>query len=778
MIELLDFQITASDQIVTRVVEYTEEPIQVGRGDSRRTIPFLQLLNSITASGKTLILADAVSSIAKHTVPKPVILWLSTRSVVVAQTFANLEPGGAYHDLLEDFAVRALADFDLTELTTASDSFLFFATVGAFNRSDTSLNVYKSAIDDAARSTWESLKLRPDEQGFRRPLIVVYDEAHNLSDQQTQKLLELEPDAFILATATQRLPRKLDTEVITHLKGIGGFEDDDLTTLVNAKRVAKSGLVKNELILVGEQTSMELTVNELHKAYRQTVKDAAAQGLDQTPKVVYVCKTNIVEATGETDNPRQPFLHRQAPPILIWRHLTESLHLPGAKIAVYCNLTVDRRNPLPDDFILFRGGDSDYERFMAGDFEHIIFNIKLQEGWDDPHVYFAYIDKSMGSSVQAEQVIGRLLRQPGRRHYSAQRLNTAQIFVRVDTVGVFDEVVTSVDDKIRTGDVDIKLTVSRPGSRAKQEIEPKGNYRVPIAAVIADRAVPAIGKCIGAMADWSDDSGTNVTGRGRRAKVQRIVGDVKGAVFAWETYGQTAKVSARWMFCRFVKQINGNALGLVLTSGVAGESRKFDALVGFNSPAATHIADVAEKVCAIYVGQTYLKLRGPDPYEVGPILVDPNSSLSFDNAIHTRYSRDSFNTFERRFAEALDSKHLTWCRNFPHSGYGIPLIEPGRTHDFYPDFLVWRGKSIYAIDTKGSHLHADAARKLVNIRPATSASARVFVRFVSDGVVNEQGAQPNSSGFTVWSFKPNGAREFTHCDDLAASIRKCLQPDV
>ena len=58
MIELLDFQQQASDQIADRVLEYAAAPVRVGKGDKQRQIPFVQLLNSITASGKTLILAE------------------------------------------------------------------------------------------------------------------------------------------------------------------------------------------------------------------------------------------------------------------------------------------------------------------------------------------------------------------------------------------------------------------------------------------------------------------------------------------------------------------------------------------------------------------------------------------------------------------------------------------------------------------------------------------------------------------------------------------------
>lgn len=105
-------------------------------------------------------------------------------------------------------------------------------------------------------------------------------------------------------------------------------------------------------------------------------------------------------------------------------------------------------------------------------------------------------------------------------------------------------------------------------------------------------------------------------------------------------------------------------------------------------------------------------------------------------------------------------------------------MEPGKTENFYPDFLVWSGNDVYAIDTKGSHLHADARRKLVQIRPADTTSPRVYVRFVSIGLVDEDGARKDSAGFTVWSFRPNGSRDFTHYDSVDEALVRCLKPDV
>ncbi len=74
----------------------------------------------------------------------------------------------------------------------------------------------------------------------------------------------------------------------------------------------------------------------------------------------------------------------------------------------------------------------------------IIFNLALQEGWDDPACAFAYIDKSMGSTVQVEQIIGRVLRQPGARHYPDPDLSTANFYIRVDNKQEFPRILKAV----------------------------------------------------------------------------------------------------------------------------------------------------------------------------------------------------------------------------------------------------------------------------------------------------------------------------------------------
>lgn len=779
MINLYEFQAYAADQIADRVVEYYNEPLEVAKGRTIRRIPFIQLLSSITASGKTIILADAVSSIAHELPVSPIILWLSKATVVVEQTYASLDTGGTLHSLIIDFVVRTLIEYDPIEVANERHPFLFFATVGTFNQKDKekgSRRVFQSGLDDTAQSTWNALKLRPDPEGNRRPLIVVYDEAQNLSDQQTDLLLELEPDAFLLATATQRLPRRLNEDVIEILYKLGNRTDNDLITIVDAKAVADSDLIKTTIELVGHQASMEQVVEKMLLELRQTEQDGKDFGLQGLPKAVYICKTNMVEESNERDNHKRPFIQRQAPPILIWRHLTEKLGVDPAEVVVYSDLRVDRNFPLPPEFILFNGGDNDYDQFIKGGFRHIIFNQSLQEGWDDPLVYFAYIDKSMGSKIQAEQVVGRLLRQPARHHYSADRLNMAQIHVRVESTGVFDEVVTSIQKKIQSENLSIKLIQSPPGKKPRVEYKPKVVKTIPVSATITDNAEEPIKRCIETMTDYREDSGVNTLGIGRTTRVQKIVGQPGNEAFVWEEVGHSAIVLARWLFIREVRRIYPGALGLATTSSSDGTPTKFDARVGLGSNAAIHITKVAHEVANAFVENVYLKLRKPNPYIIGSLLQQSENVIPFQHALHEGY--EGLNPDELKFAYALDRTNLVWCRNVPRIGYGIPLIEPGKTENFFPDFLVWSGNDVYAIDTKGPQLHTDAMRKLIQIRPVAPTSPCVFVRFVSPGFVDEKGPQRDSTGFTVWSFNPNGRREFTYYDSIDQALARCLKPDL
>ena len=136
MIELFDFQHRAVAQITDRFAHYSAN--RPGRivGVKTRFIPFYQALASITASGKTVVMAQSVSELLPLLSAKPIVVWVSKGRVVVDQTYANLQDAGKYRHLLAGYEIRLLGEYDQSEAEDADVALIYIATVGTFNQKD------------------------------------------------------------------------------------------------------------------------------------------------------------------------------------------------------------------------------------------------------------------------------------------------------------------------------------------------------------------------------------------------------------------------------------------------------------------------------------------------------------------------------------------------------------------------------------------------------------------------------------------------------------------
>lgn len=763
MLDLFQFQENAAAAVSAKVATYLEAPARTTVAKKPHVAPFFQALSALTGAGKTVILAEAAAQIAEAMPVRPVIMWLSRGKVVVRQTFVNLSAGGKYHHLLDGMAVEVLGNYRPEAVADANDGIVYFATVGTFNQKDKqggTLLIHKSDVDNMEASVWDALRLRADNDGNRRPLIVVYDEAQNLSNQQTELLLELEPDGFLLASATMRLPARIGAEV-QHIR-TAGYDEEDLYTKVLTRDVVAEGLVKETLLLEGYNAPMEETVAQMLDDWKEATADAADLGLDLTPKCIYVCNTNVVADTpNTTDDPRQPFDHRQAPPILIWRYLTEQMGVDPTTIAVYADLKTDKDFPLPHDFVLYRGGDTDYDDFTAGSFQHVIFNLTLQEGWDDPSVYFAYIDKSMESTVQITQVIGRVLRQPGVTHYPAPRLNAAHFYVRVDKNDVFNTVVEDVQNELGGEPGGIKIVSSAPGRPKPIEYPAREEVFVPETGLDPGVARATIKHLVEDFADYRE-GGVNTTGVGSRRVLRQKIGH-GGTVTGWDEYEQSSQASARWVFHREIQKQYKAALGVVNLA-----DPKLDARVGIGSAAHKQVTKLGDEVVDAYLKGVRLVQRRLNPYRIGGVLARPDDVLPYSNSLHEGYA--GLNSVEKMFADAIDATGLMWSRNPARTGYGIPLISVGPTANFYPDFLVWTTDRVICIDTKGPHLvHETARRKLLRIR-TSDGSHRLDVQFVSPGKFDDNLEQKHKDGYTCWGMSDDGTIHAQTFDEMSQVV--------
>lgn len=763
--QLFPFQIKASTQIADRFADYAVDPLMITK---TKPVPFYQNLNALTGSGKTLILADTVSQIRSHLGTEPIVLWLSKGKVVVWQTLTNLT-SGKYAGLVNSFTVKPLMDCRQPDIETPQGGLILVATVGKFNQADKEKGdrlVFQLALDMGDVSLWDMLKKRLDTQGRRRPFIIVYDEGHNLSDQQTHLLLELEPDALIAASATMRIPPELG-RIITRLRDDKGWSDESLVTTVRSSDVVASGLVKQHIVLGGYVTPMEIAVDDMLESMRKAEAAAVTAGLPFSPKAIYVSNTNIV--SGTPDNPALRFAERQARPILIWRHLVENCGIDPARIAVYCNLKFEVKAPPPPEFILFNGGDNDYDSFITGDFQHIIFNQTLQEGWDDPACYFAYVDKDMGSRDQITQIIGRVLRQPQARHYPDPILNTAHFYVRTDQKAVFEQVLQDVQAKIGSMSPEINLTVFIGGKNAaaRLTVSPRKIKQLPELSIQARDAMDPIRAILANVLDYRGDN-RNTVGTGTRIQVLQEIGTGEEAKKEWIEVKHSNRVTARWIFVREIEKSYRKAINLCDIEDV-----KFDVLVEYTSPAAEQIREAARKVVEAYITHSRVIHNFAEAYVVPAITIDPSSATAYTFSLHESYS--DLNGFEYDFAQALDKTQRVWFRNPARGCFEVPLLTSGGTWNFNPDFIVWIGdQAIVAIDTKGDHLIVeDAGRKLLFI-DKSGGGPDLVIRLVTQGTWNDRIEKQNRNGYTVWSVR-NGKPHPLHAEDMAKAVALCLQ---
>lgn len=791
-IELKRFQVRAAKQIAGRYAYYAGHPYRpTYKGKLPR--PFYQALAAITGAGKTPVLAEAVTLMRMYMEVEPIVFWMSKAKSVVQQTYTNFSSGGKYAEIVPDFRVIRAAQLEPNLIADGSSPLIILATTGLFNnkeQADGALNIYKRDQDlFGEHSPWERIIAR-DAGGVRRPLIIVYDEGHNLSEQQTQILAELEPEAYLLASATLKLPANFAKSVLgpldTWVEEAGDETDGPkqfaklnavdkegvpnanafAITSVDSNAVIKAELIKTSIQFDGTTASMERCLDDLYERLQLIQQEIDARALGFMPKAIYVCKTNITD-DGDKDDHTKPFAHRNAPPIRIWRYLVEEKKVDPAKVAIYADLKFSESNK-PEDVNLFSKGESDFDQFQAGNFQHIIFNLGLQEGWDDPACYLGYIDKSMGSQIKVEQIIGRVLRQYDAKHYDSPLLNSAHFFLRVDKKNVFTESIEAVRAKLQESGAPVEIVQNYGASDGGfEDLQPKEDVSVQLHQIHADAddAVAAITQLTKQFITF-EEGGPDTEGEAHRKTETVDISDLgKTADQDWTVNGHANRVRLRWLVANAIRARSPAALAVVDL-----KAPKFDVRVEASSNAATAAEALAQSIVATYYQLTSLVYESANPV-VFPVMRVPKKARVYENGVYERYA--GLNKFEQVFALALDKVGITWHRNPSNGGFRIPLLSEGDSASFSPDFLAWKGKFVFCLDTKGGHLLTDAvARKLFDIQE--DGITKLLTRFISEGKQTAIGGKAIKGGYTVWKMK-GGSPTPIHVQTIDHAAKECLK---
>ncbi len=738
-IELLDFQQEAATKLVESALTYFSGGQDVIGG---RPVPFIGQLKAVTGAGKTPILADVVGRL------KPaIILWTTKYGSVVDQTVTNLR--GKYLHLLGKGALEIINFSEVTSpaqweyLIDRQDGLtVLVSTVAMWNSSekDERLNVHRPGLDWGGKTRWERLKV-----DRKRPLWVVYDEAHNTTTDQVELLDDLNPAGFFVASASQ-------------VKGKLQFYLTSLPEEVRAKRivpvstraVVEAEVLKSIISLADYDSSAEEMILDVAKHRKKLQVKLEKLGSPVVPKAIYVVETSNTKKGAE---PR---------PVAIWKTLINQAKVAPDSIAI-CTNTKD----LPKEAVRVATIDQ-----LSDSFTHIIFNKKLQEGWDDPSVYVCYFDGETESATRIQQVLGRAVRQPGAQHFSDDDLNTAYFFFNCP-----NELLEKITDQLKE---ELRIYVGdEPGFEPFEfKEERKSLPRIPLKAKYINKLsapnlqleVPpgdALKKLIQKKTFDFSDKDRAAKGKALINIVSVKTGDVAQAQ---RDLLEDMRVRCGAFLYEQIRILSKNCCSAIHPDVFS--NAQLDKSACYNSKALEHYRELAHSVVTEYENHVRLtELADPDEEKHTVTSYQPSggSEKPFKQAGHEHYDAKAFRGNELDIAKALDKfDDYVWVRNKDRLDYGIPLpIKSGSSSNFYPDFLWWVKKTVWAIDPTGKFILAEKLRtKLMSV------PAPLKIALITRGKLTSAYDSLADDGWALVRFRTGNAapENFDSLDDMMQTL--------
>ena len=739
-IELLEFQQTAATRLVDTAVRYYTSGPDISGG---RPVPFVGQLKAVTGAGKTPILADVVSRL------KPaLVLWTTKFGAVVDQTVTNLR--GKYRPLLGTGNVEVI---NFSEVTSAAQweylierkdgLTILVSTVAGWNSSekDERLNVHRPCPDWGDRTRWDRLKL--DRQ---RPLWVVYDEAHNTTTDQVELLDDLNPAGFFVASASQ-----IKGRLQFYLSSLPEAVRNERIVPISTPAVVDAQLLKSTISLADYDSSAEEMIADVVKRRDDLHRRLLGLSSSTVPKAIYVVETSNVR--GKDTESR---------PAAIWRTLVNLCKVAPENIAV-CTNTKD----LPRDAVRVENIDQ-----LSDEYTHIIFNKKLQEGWDDPSVYVCYFDGKTQSATRIQQVLGRAVRQPGITHFRDQELNTAYFFFNCPNE-LLEKITDQLKEELRIYQGDepgFEPFEFKHERKAVPRIPLKEKWTGKLAVPNLQPEMPAgdtLGKLIKRKTfDFSEEDRA-ARGRALINIVSVKTGDISQAK---RNLLEDMRVRCGAFLYENIRMLSKNCCNAVRPE--AFSNAQLDKSACYNSKALEHFREVAQSVVQDYENHVRLsELADPDDrlYVVGPYQPSGSVERPFSNAGHPHYDTNAFREDELDVAKALDKfEDYVWVRNKDRLDYGIPLpIKSGSSSNFYPDFLWWVKDTVWAIDPTGKFILDEKIRTKLLTVPNP-----LRIALLTKGQLSPGYRPTGDTGWSLLRFRLGNAapENFDSLDDLLAAL--------
>jgi type III restriction enzyme len=443
-------------------------------------------------------------------------------------------------------------------------------------------------------------------------------------------------------------------------------------------------------------------VGDVVKRRKQLEKALQAQNSRTIPKSIYVVEASNTKSNGE---PR---------PVVLWQILRKS-GVKASQIAVCTNT-----KNLPADAVRVQTIDQ-----LSPEFTHIIYNKRLQEGWDDPSVYVCYFDGKTDSATRIQQVIGRALRQPEAKHLSDDDLNTAFFYINCPNE-TLEHIVDELKEELRIYKGDDEPDDFEPFQiKEVKKIVP----RIPVRKeYVGKLTVPnlqlelpphdILGKLLKKKTfDFSEEE-RSAPGKAVISIVSVKTGDVKQES---RDLCEDMRVRCGTYLHQQVRALSRDCANAMKPDLFTNE--KLDKTACFNSKALNHYRELAMTLVEAYENHVRLaELADPAEreYTVGPYQPSAQGQKAFTHSAHPYYDPKALNDGELKMAKAFDKfPKYVWARNKARLDYGIPLPKKGGTSaTFYPDFLWWVKKTVWAIDPTGKFILEEKIRTKLFAVPA------------------------------------------------------------
>ena len=367
------------------------------------TVPYV-CIRIPTGGGKTLVAGMAIERVNRSFLQRPfsLTLWLVPSEPIREQTLKALRDRTS---LLHQSVSSALGELTVLDIDEAlrvtphvlnGSNAIIVSTMQAFKQEETGrLSVYKQ--NGHLMEHFESIS-DPEVQGngslvdvlrLRNPFVIV-DEAHNQGTPLAfETLARFQPCVILELTAT---PDRT-------------WQPSNVLFSVSASVLHSEDMIKMPLTLVQRPNWLDALRDAIASLDRL---NEIARGESRSGKP-YLRPIMLLQAE------RRDAGHETLTPERVKKALQEDFSIPEREIAIATGTTdeISGKDILTEDCPV---------RF-------IITVDKLREGWDCPFAYVLCSLRNTSSATAAEQILGRILRQPYAQRKDHEELNQAYAYL-------------------------------------------------------------------------------------------------------------------------------------------------------------------------------------------------------------------------------------------------------------------------------------------------------------------------------------------------------------